>query len=172
MSVAFANLGILSARLGDLPEAETFFKRGITLAEQVNDPVYVSLWQCCTGYVLQDQGKMIEAKLSLRGALTISRAMNFTPCIGVALVVLGQLRIAQALLVQENNSGSTGPLERSATSSYTHLLRKARISLQRALSLEGLEAETRTEGQLALARVAFLMGEVDGARQQALQVME
>jgi tetratricopeptide (TPR) repeat protein len=171
-AVAFANLGVLSARVGDLPEAETFLKRGITLVEQVNDPVYVSLWQSCQAHILQDQGKMIEAKLSLRGALTISRAMNFTLCIGVALVVLGQLRIAQALQVEENSSGSSRTLERLAASSYTHVLRKARISLQRALSLEGLEAETRTEGQLALARVAFLMGEVDGARQQALQLME
>jgi tetratricopeptide (TPR) repeat protein len=104
--------------------------------------------------------------------LAISRTRNLTTCIGITLVILGQLRLAQALLVEENISSSTRTLERLATSSYTHLLRKARISLQRALSLEGLEAETRTEGQLALARIAFLMGEVDGARQQALQLME
>jgi DNA-binding SARP family transcriptional activator/predicted negative regulator of RcsB-dependent stress response len=171
MSVTFANLAILAARLGDLPEAEACFKRGITLAEQVNDPVYVSLWQGCQAPILQDQGKTNEAKVSLRRALKISRAMNFTPCIGIALVVLGQLRIAQALAVQENDSGSTRTLQRPATSSYTHLLQKARISLQRALSLEGLEAETRTEGQLALSKVAFLLGEIDEARQQALQVM-
>ena len=172
MSVAFGNLGILAARFGDLPEAEACYKQALVLAEQVNDPVYVSLWQCLQAHILQDQGKMNEAKVSLCRALAISRAMNLTTCIGIALVVLGQLRIAQALVVQENNSGSTRTLKRLATSSYTHLLRKARISLQRALALEGLEAETRTEGQLALARVAFLMGEVDGARQQALQVME
>jgi hypothetical protein len=34
-----------------------------------------------------------------------------------------------------------------------------------------LEAETRTEGQLALAKVAFLLGEIDEAQQQATQVM-
>ncbi len=106
-------------------------------------------------------------RLSLRQALTISRAMNFTPCIGIALVVLGQLRIAQALVVQENDSGSPGTIKRPANSSYTHLLRRARISLQRALALEGLEAETRTEGQLALAQVALLLGEIDEAQQQA-----
>jgi DNA-binding SARP family transcriptional activator len=171
MSVVFANLGILSARFGDLPGAEACFERGITLAEQVNDPVYMSLWQGCQAPILQDQGKMNEAKLSLSRALAISRAMNFTSCIGVALVILGQLRITQALVVQENDSGSTGTVKRPAKSSYTHLLRKARISLQRALRLEGLEAETRTEGQLALARVALLLGEIDESRQQALQVM-
>lgn len=53
-----------------------------------------------------------------------------------------------------------------------HLLLKAEISLQRALSLEGLEAETRTEGQLALAMVAFLLDEIDEAHQQAIQVVD
>jgi predicted ATPase/DNA-binding SARP family transcriptional activator len=171
MSVAFGNLGILSARFGDLPEAETCFKRGITLAEQVNDPVYVSLCHAYLTTVMQDQGKMNEAKLSLRRALTISRTMNFTPCIGIALVILGQLRIAQALVVQENDSDLLETIKRPANSSYTHLIRRARISLQRALALEGLEAETRTEGQLALARVALLLGEIDEAQQQAVQAM-
>jgi tetratricopeptide (TPR) repeat protein len=171
MSVVFANLGILAARPGDLPEAEACHKKALVLAGQVNDPVYVSAFHAYLTTVMQDQGKVNEAKVSLRRALKISRAMNFTPCIGIALVVLGQLRIAQALVVQENSSGSTGTAKLRATSSYTHFLRKARISLQRALSLEGLEAETRTEGRLALAKVAFLLGEIDEARQQALQVM-
>jgi tetratricopeptide (TPR) repeat protein len=171
MSATLGNLGILAARFGDLPEAEVCYKRALVLAEQVNDPVYISLLQSYQALILQDQGKMNEAKLSLRRALTISRAMNLITCIGIALVALGQLRIAQALLVPENNSGSTGTLKRMATSSYTYLLRKARISLQRALALEGVEAETRTEGQLALARVAFLLGEIDEALRQALQVM-
>jgi tetratricopeptide (TPR) repeat protein len=171
MAVAFANLGVLSARFGDLPESEAYFKRGVTLVEQVNDPVYVSLWQSCQAPILQDQGKMNEAKASLRRALAISRTMNFTPCLGVALVVLGQLHITQALVVQDNNSGPTRTLKHPTRASNTHLLHKAKISLQRALALEGLEAETRTEGQLALARVAFLMGEIDEARQQALQVI-
>jgi predicted ATPase/DNA-binding SARP family transcriptional activator len=170
MSVAFANLGILSTRFGDLPEAEACYKQALVLAEQVNDPVYVSLWQSSQAPILQDQGKINEAKVSLRRALAISRAMNFTPCIGIALVVLAQLRVAQAVVVQEN--GSTEKVKRPTNSSYTHMLRKARVSLHRALSLEGLEAETRTEGHLALAKVALLLGEIDEAWQQALQVMD
>jgi tetratricopeptide (TPR) repeat protein len=171
LSVTFGNLGILAARLGDLPEAEACCKRGLALAEQISDPVYMSLFHAYLTSVMQDQGKMNEAKLSLRQALTIGRAMNFTICIGVALVELGQLRIAQALVVQENDSGSPGTIKRPANSSYTHLLRRARISLQRALTLEGLEAETRTEGLLALAKVALLLGEIDEAQQQATQAM-
>ncbi len=147
LSVAFGNLGILAARLGDLPEAEAYFKRGLALAEQINDPVYMSLCHAYLTTIMQDQGKII------------------------ALVVLGQLRIAQALVVQENDSGSPGTIKRPANSSYTYLLRRARISLKRALILEGLEAETRTEGQLALAKVALLLGEIDEAQQQVAQAM-
>ncbi len=171
MSVAFGNLGILAARLGDLPEAEACYKRAFVLAERVNDPVYISLWLAYMTPVLQEQEKMDETIVSLCRSLAISRTRNLTPCIGIALVVLGQLRLAQALAVQDNSRDSTRTLQQSTTSSYTHILHKAKISLQRALSLEGLEAETRTEGQLTLARVAFLLGEIDGARQQALQVM-
>ncbi len=53
-----------------------------------------------------------------------------------------------------------------------HLLRRARISLRRVLTLEGLEAETRTEGLLGLAKVALLLGEIDEAQQQAVQTID
>ncbi len=162
MSVAFGNLGMLSARLGDLAEAEICYKRALALAEQANDPVYMSLWNGYLAPVLQDQGKMNEAKLFLRQALIIGRSMNVTPCIGVALVALGHLHITQAIASQENNNSS----------SYIHLLKRARTSLQRALMLEGLEAETKTDGQLALAQVSLLLGEIDTAQQQIGQVME
>jgi tetratricopeptide (TPR) repeat protein len=121
---------------------------------------------------MQDQGKIDEAKLSLRQALKISRAMNFTPCIGVALVVLGRLHIAQALASQGIDSDSPGTVKQQGGASYTHLLKLARTALRRALALEGLEAETRTEGQLILAQALFLLGEIGTARQQAIQVME
>ena len=172
MSVVLGNLGILADRFGDLPEAEVCYKRALVLAERVNDPVYVSLWLAYMTPVLQDQGMKNEATLSLCQSLAISRTMNLTTCISIVLVVLGQLRITQALQVQENNNSLTRTLKQPTTSYYIHLLRKARISLQRALALEGLEAETVTEGELALARVDFLLGEIDEARQQALQVMK
>ncbi|HEX6109581.1 MAG TPA: tetratricopeptide repeat protein, partial [Ktedonobacteraceae bacterium] len=171
LSVAFGNLGILAARLGDLSEAEACCKQALVLAVQINDPVYMSLWQGYLAPILQDQGRVNEAKVSVRQALTISRAMSFFPCIGIALVELGQLHIAHALVVQENDSVSPGTIKRPAKSSYTHFLRRARISLQRALALEGLEAETRTEGLLALAKVALLLGEIDEAQQQATRAI-
>jgi DNA-binding SARP family transcriptional activator/Tfp pilus assembly protein PilF len=172
MSVAFGNLGILATRSGNLPESEAYYKQALVLAEQVNDPVYLSFLQGYQASTLLFQAKIKDAMVSLRQALAISRAMNLTACMGIALVVLGQLRIAQALLIQENSSGSSKRVKRQAPSSFMHLLLKAEISLQRALSLEGLEAETRTEGQLALAMVAFLLDEIDEAHQQAIQVVD
>jgi len=120
---------------------------------------------------MQDQGKLNEAKSSLHQALTISRAMNITPCIGFALVALGHLHIAQAIAGQEKDSDSPGTVKQG-DASYARLLKLARTALRRALALEGLEAETRTEGQLALARASFLLGEMDTARQQSVQAME
>src|SRR5260370_7767389 len=43
MSLAFGNLGMLSARFGDLAEAEAYFKPPLTLANQSHDPPPTSL---------------------------------------------------------------------------------------------------------------------------------
>ncbi len=170
LSIAFSNLGMLSARLGDLIEAETYLNKGLSLATEVNDPVYVSLIEGYLTVAKQDQGKFNEAKSSVLKALMVGRTTNFTPCIGFALVALGHLRITQALLIHNDHNGLRENLSKSHISS-THLLFRAKGTLRRALALEGLEAETRTEGQLTLAQVTFLLGEIDNARQQILQVM-
>ncbi len=167
MSVAYGNLGIVSTRLGELPEAEVYFRKGLLLAEQVNDPVYISLLESYLTPVLQDQGKLEEARSSLLHALMVGRASKFAPCIGCSLIALGQLRIAQVI---EENHRSTAKSPRQ--SSLHQQLWRTKSSLKRALALEGLEAETRTEGLLALARASFMLGEVDSARQQAEQVID
>ncbi|HEX9132274.1 MAG TPA: hypothetical protein VF844_08270, partial [Ktedonobacteraceae bacterium] len=113
-----------------------------------------------------------EARAALCQALTIGRSINFTPCIGFALVALGHLRITEAINGQENTQSSSEITKRRYGSSYTHLLKRARIFLLRSLTLEGLEAETKTDGQLALAQVSLLLGEIDTAQQQTGQVME
>jgi DNA-binding SARP family transcriptional activator len=172
MSAAFGNLGMLSGRLGDLPEAEICYQRALAFAEQANDPVYISLWQGYLASVMQDQGKTNDAKLSICQALKIGRSINVTPCIGVALVALGHFHIAEAINCQENTQSSSEITKRRYGSSYTHLLKRARICLLRSLTLEGMEAETKTDGQLALAQVSLLLGEIDTAQQQAMQVME
>ena len=169
MSVAFGNLGMLSSRLGDLREAEVYYERALQLAEQVHDPIYISL---CNGYLaipLQAQGKLDEAKSSIRKSLTIGRTKSIPFCIGFALITLGHLRINQAV----NGYGSIPhSLEKRQGLTPTRLLQQAKVSLIRGLAIEGLEAETRTEGLLELAQASFLLGEIDAAQQQTYRALE
>jgi tetratricopeptide (TPR) repeat protein len=157
MSTAISNLGILTIRLGDLSEAESYFQRGLSLAEQVNDLVYTSLVNGYLATVMLEQGDLDGARIYLRKALLLGRSTNFAPCIGFSLVVLGRLRITQGM---------------TNHTSYRHFYHRARLSLKRALSLEGLEAETRTEGRLAISEASFLLGEIDTAYQQSQEVLE
>jgi len=169
MSADYGNLGVLSARFGNLIEAKDRYKQAVILAEQVNDPVYLSFLHCYLAITLQDQVKLEEAKKNLLKALKISRAMKFTPGIGFALVALGHLRITQSLIIKGDTNNTSNAAKQH--SSPTDLLFRAKTSLQYALALEGLEAETRTEGLLTLAQVTYLLGEIDNARQQTLQVI-
>ncbi|MEO8971249.1 MAG: hypothetical protein ABI406_06565, partial [Ktedonobacteraceae bacterium] len=53
----------------------------------------------------------------------------------------------------------------------TGYLNRASRTLQRALALEGVEAEARAEGQLAMARVSLLSGNEEDALRQAEVVL-
>ncbi|HEX6485049.1 MAG TPA: DUF6788 family protein [Ktedonobacteraceae bacterium] len=170
MSVGFGNLGVLAARLGNLAEAESWYRRGLTLAEQVNDPVYVSLWHSYLAAVTTDQGRLDEVGGLLGHALGIARVMKINPCGGFALVMLGNLRIAQAVSIEEDHSNSLAVMD--GNDARLKYLKRARASLQHALTLKGLEAETRTEGQLILAQVSLLSGELEIAWQQATATLE
>ena len=171
MSVALGNLGMLSARIGDLTEAEFYYNQALQLAVQIHDPVYSSLWNGYMAVPSQDQGKLDEAKSSILKSLTIGRKNGSSFCIGFALIRLGHLRINQAIGIQERTGHNSGLTNQHNLSSIK-LLYRARSSLLRGLTLEGLEAEIRTEGQLALAHVAFLLGEIDKAQQQVQMTIE
>lgn len=170
MSVILGNLGVLAARLGDLTEAETWYRRGLSLAEQINDPVYVSLLHSYLAAVTTDQGRLNEVGGLLGHALGIARAMKINPCSGFALIMLGNLRIAQAVSIEVDHFNSLAGMNGNA--SRLKYLKRARASLQHALTLEGLEAETRTEGQLILAQVSLLAGELEMAWQQVTATIE
>ncbi len=161
-SVVYSNLGILAARTGKLLEAEEWYRRGLVLAEQINDYVYVSMWHTLLSDVLQQQGKLTEARSCLCRALLLGKKVGNTPCIGLALVSAGNLRIAQARLADQ----------RGDVEERTRYLLRASHTLQKSLALEGLEAETRAEGQLAMAEVALLSGNDEDALQQATAVLE
>ena len=165
MSVVFHNLGELAAYSENLEEAETLYRRSLELAGQFNDREYQSLWNADLATILQERGNLAGAEICVGQALTIGRAIHNAPCIGLALVAVGNLRIAQARAKQSNDGRPQGitPIM---------LLRRARTSLGHALALSGLEAETRTRGQLAMAHVSLLLGEREVAQQQAMQATE
>ncbi len=159
MSVCLGNLGILAARTGDLTTAEAQYKRALTLAQHINDPGYISLWYGYLAAALLDQGKLTEAAWALCRALSVSRDAQLADCSGFNLVVLGSLRLAQAL-------------ERQVPASvWQRQLGRAESTLKHALAVKGLEAETSIEAQVMLARVALLQGNLEDALQQAMYVL-
>ncbi len=114
--------------------------------------------------------------------------MHITPYTGIALVALGHLRIAQAQAVEmseepearrdqqrgmEDNRAKDDRAQDDRKGRLyieqqrARMIFRARRALRRAVALEGIEAETRIEGQAALAEAARLAGDLDEARQQA-----
>ncbi|GHO69650.1 hypothetical protein KSC_085420 [Ktedonobacter sp. SOSP1-52] len=156
VAFVYGNQGVLDTRIGSLVDAENELKKSLELVERLNEPASISVWCMYLAVALQEQGKLAEASEMLKRALGVCRSTGIVPYIGIALVDIGNLRIAQALASEDTQRKS--------------LLRKAKKTLNRALSLEGLEAETRAEGQLALAKVLLLMGEDLEAYEQVKQV--
>ena len=167
MCLGHGNLGVLALRLGNLEEAELALRKGATLAEEGENLANGCLWYAYLATVLLEQGRLVDASVSLYRALKLSRASQFLPYLATALVAVGSLRIAQAVTI-----GLGGEGDADTVHEVTRVLRRASNTLQRALHCEGVLAETRTEGRLALAQVNWLLGDLDLAYQQATQVLE
>lgn len=176
-AVIYSNLGVLAAHTGDLLDAESWLKRCLALAEQTNDQVYLSTWNIELAAVYQDQGRLSEAYTCISHALSIGRAIHNAPCIGLALIALGNLRIAQALAskndqaTQEQETVSPSPSEKQQDQ-FRRYLARAGKTLQRALTFDRLEAEARNRGQLASAQVSLLQGDAETAQVQALHALK
>lgn len=159
MSVALGNLGVLAARLGKLLEAESWYRKALNVTEQVSDPFYISLLQSYVATALIEQGKLKEAEPLLLRSLKIGRSRHIAFCIGFALVALGHLRLSRAFVNRTK-------------ASFAHLLKRSQKTFQRALTFEGLEADTVLDGKLFLAKIAFLLDELDKAQSLAAKVLE
>ncbi len=157
-SVIYSDFGELASATGDLEEAERWYRKALELTALTNDREYISNWNTALATVLQDQGKFEEAASCIKQALVVGRTYHLNPCIGSALVALGNLRVQQATDAE------------AVPNMRKHLLELANRDLQRALTLEGLEAETRTRGHLALAHVALLQGAREQARDELMTV--
>ena len=168
----------MAARSGDLLEAEEWFKRSLELSEHVNDREHKSWCNVALATALQDQGNLRGALECIRRALALARAMKSTRCIGFALVALGDLRVTQAIsALQPTDSNEDvlkdfGDAHVQQNAACKQFLLSAKRTLERALSLEALEVEAMTEGQLVLASVYFMLGDIETAQQKAEQTME
>lgn len=171
-SIVLGNLGVLAVRLGNLLEAETWYQQALILVTQMNEPFYISLLHSYIATALIEQGKLNEAKPLLIQALRISRSKHISPCIGFALVALGHLRLIRALASNVQNHNSPGTQNGHPKKLFKHLLLRARTTLQHALTFDGLEADTVLNGQLLLAKIALLLGELENAHDLATKALE
>jgi tetratricopeptide (TPR) repeat protein len=158
MAVAALNLGELAARSGVLQDAERWFKRSLVLTQQAGD-LETEVWvRDSLAAAYRDQGKLVDALECLLAAVRLSRTIQNTPCLGLALVSLGQVRILQA--------------QTADGAGRTRFLGLARTEVTRALAFEHLYAEPRTAGRLVLAQIALLSGDLQTAWQEATQALE
>jgi tetratricopeptide (TPR) repeat protein len=172
MAFVIGNLADVAARSGDLREAEEWFKRSIMLAERINDREQLCWSHVALASALQDQGNMRGALEHIRRSLILGRAMQGTRGIGFALVALGDWRVAQAIAISNVDVINLKEQTIIQDPACNRLILSACAALERAIALEGLDAEVMIEGHLTLALVYFLSGKLDIARQKALQTLE
>ncbi|HEX4207855.1 MAG TPA: DUF6788 family protein [Ktedonobacteraceae bacterium] len=160
LSVIYSDQGEMAAAQGELQDAEYWYRKALALLERTEDREYLSLWNAALAPILQALGKYEEAAACAVLALRIGRSTHKNPCIGVALVVLGTIRMMQA---QNLSLLSYGRIRR---------LSHAQQDVQRALALNGLDAETRAKGRLVLAHIALLAGEYERAHHELSLLIE
>jgi len=162
-SYAIGNFGLVAMRRGQLAEAETHLRHAIIQVEYHNNLIGKVLFSPNLAIVLSAQEKVSEARKIVCTALTTARRLHLVPYIGSVLIILGNMRLLQAITIIEHNDLPT-PQAR------THLLKKARGVLEYALNLEGLEAETRLEGDLALLEVCWHLDPYTDIYEQIVQL--
>jgi tetratricopeptide (TPR) repeat protein len=157
-ALVISNLGELAASSGNLGEAEELYRDALAKAESMEDKdkdrEYICQWSVALGEVLQKYDKLAEATGYLCRAWRIARELHSQPCIGLALVGMGNLRIAQVTALGGNLTAPDNQSREALT--RQRLLAHARVDLERALKLERLEPETRLRALLALAHVSLL----------------
>ncbi|MGH2481698.1 MAG: tetratricopeptide repeat protein, partial [Ktedonobacteraceae bacterium] len=172
MSVALGNLGVLATRLGNLAEAEDWYQQALNLITPMGELFYTSLYYSYVATALIEQGKLDEAQPLLVQALKISHSTRIAPCTGFALVVLGQLRFARAQAANLPLHDVSQQELHQAQLRFEKLLLRARATLRLALTYDGLEADVRLDGQLLLARIAFLLEETEQAHEMATRALD
>ncbi len=172
-NIAFvtSNLGDVANHSGDLLEAEAWYKRSLALAERINDREHMSWCSVLLADVQQDLGYLHEAAKNLHRAIRVGRAIKNSRCIRFALVSLGDLRIVEAVISCKLQPSEFENFDQSSVDCQ-RLLRRAKSTLQRAISQEDVEMETIIDCKLLLATVYFLSNDLVMAREIALQTLQ
>jgi tetratricopeptide (TPR) repeat protein len=173
MAFVMHNLGDVAQRSGALQEAAEWFTRSLAHSKRLNDREHMSWCHVALAAVQDDLGDFSEAAANLFRGINIARAIKSTRCLCYALVGMAGLRISQGLMelreLQEGDEQSVG----ERTNSRSHrLFWRARKTLQRAISLAGMEVENIIDGKHHLATVHFLLGDLATAREMTQQVLK
>jgi tetratricopeptide (TPR) repeat protein len=109
LQLVTANMGELAEADGDLEQAERYYRHALEQAEARNedrDYDYISRWNARLAAIVQALGKLDEAAICVRRAWNVARSIHSTPCLAQALVALGSIRIAQAIMLEKNSAGT------------------------------------------------------------------
>lgn len=169
------NLGDVAARAGDLQEAVTWLTSSLALAEQIVDKDHTSWCLAALAAAQQDLGDARGALESIRRSLAVGRNIKSSVRVGFALVALADWRVSRAVMrarLEATSATSCSHVGAINAPENQRLLYSALAAATRALELEGIDAETQCIGQVVLAHVYYLLGDLERAQQQALKVLE
>jgi tetratricopeptide (TPR) repeat protein len=173
IAIVTGNLGEMASRSGKLQQAEEWFRRSLAMAERINEADQISWCNTALAIALQDQGNLTGAAECIRRSLSIARSMKSSRNIGGALIALANLRVKQAIIAGKlQHEGNNAENVSYSIALCTRLLMRAKSTIQRALVVEGLETELVVEGQLILASIYFLLGDIEKAKQETMRTME
>jgi tetratricopeptide (TPR) repeat protein len=163
------NVGIILSRLGQLPQAEAAFRRGLEGFKAVGDELGIAKTLANLAYVLQDQDRFREAGDSFQTALEIMRKHNQHEAVAGTTVSLALLyrregRLTQSLDLLSRARRLYSELGGSPDAAYAQL-EEARIHLDlnlldeaRRLSQELVEIFAARGVRLELAESRMVLG--------------
>jgi tetratricopeptide (TPR) repeat protein len=162
--IIYINLGLLTARSGNLVEAKALYQRGLLLAEQGDDHVHIGLTSTYLALVSQELGASHQAMQYIRRALTANKHLTVASCIGPMLIACAMMRLAR-FSSSANNHMQLSEADR-------RVLMRAWKTITKAFALGGLDKETYIEGEIVLARIFLLLGKATDALCHVRQALE